>query len=167
MLSSQETLPDSAPLSASATSAGWTQEKPNKALPPAVSNQLEHRGAEQMRLTPQGGAGCWATTPVPTLSSLQVGRVFVCHIRGAGTKPKCKACVRKGSHVLTRNFGLITFKVVKHLQRLAQNEHRSLNRQNLALFHTGMHWDNCKSPNSNLHCLKAQARGNDGRAAQR
>lgn len=138
-----------------------------KALSPAVSSQLEHGGAEQTRLAPQAGARCWATTSVPTLSTLQVGRVFFYYIRGVGTKPKCQAYARNGSHFLTRNFGLLTLKVVKHLQRLVQNEHRSLNRQNLALCHSGMRWDNSKTPNSNIHYLKTQARGSVGRAARR
>lgn len=121
-----------------------------------------------MRHAPWGGAGCRAAVRVPTLCALQVGSAFAL---GHGTEVSPPSQMRglcQGSiPLLTRNFGLCTLELVKFLENLARLEHGSLNRQNLVLCPSGTRWDNCKGPNSDLHCLKVQARrGSVGRAAQ-
>lgn len=139
-----------------------------EALTPAASSQL-------------GSRMSWGDEVV----SLGMGRVLGHHTcahaqHSPAWKSLCSAMPQRlsapsqmqrlcsGNTHLTRNFGLCTLELVKFLQKPAWLEHGSLNSQNLALSHRGMCWYKCKCPNSNLHCLKTQARRwSTGRAAQR
>jgi len=170
-LPSGNAVPESAPLSALATSPGrtqWAGEGKDKLCLMLRATSWSVGQAGEMGLAPQEGqsAGPPSERPRSALCRLEeeplLGRVTE-----VSAPSQMQGLCRGSSPLLTRNFGLCTLELVEFLEKPARLEHRSLNRQIPVLRHRGTRWDNCKCPDSDLHRLNTQGRrGSVVRAAR-